>query len=204
MTLLCNKVFRLHNALPILILGTMSLDAYNAAVSGGTVTATDALVGLSLPNPNSVNVAVNLRENVWRLLENDEPENTRKAMEPRMNEFMTYCHTMFPTDPHYSILTKEKIYNFMFYVAFREAKKKGGSRSSRANASPFDLEEYQHVLGFANGTPGTAMVQELPQPQKPINKSTFDLYKAMLRKVFKIQKVKGVLSAQWDDLPPKG
>ena len=82
----------------------MSLDAYDSALSASTITAATAVAGLSLPNPNSLNVAVQLRENVWKLLEGDEPENTRKAMEPKMKEFMYYCHCSYPTDPHYSIL----------------------------------------------------------------------------------------------------
>jgi Centromere DNA-binding protein complex CBF3 subunit, domain 2/Transcriptional activator of glycolytic enzymes len=178
----------------------MSLDAYNEAISASTITAATAVAGLSLPNPNSLNVAVQLRENVWRLLEGDEPENTRKAMEPKMKEFMYYCHSIYPTDPHYGILTKEKIYNFMFYVAFREAKQKGGRRPAQSEAAPFDFENYQMVLGFADRTAGITTVQTLPQPSKPVSKSTFDQYKAMLRKVYRIQKMRGVLSAQWDDL----
>ena len=179
---------------------TMSLDAYDSALSASTITAATAVAGLSLPNPNSLNVAVQLRENVWKLLEGDEPENTRKAMEPKMKEFMYYCHCSYPTDPHYSILTKEKIYNFMFYVAFREAKPKGGRRPAQSEAPPFDFEDYQSVLGFADRIPGVASVPNLPQPSNPVKKSTFDQYKAMLRKVYRIQKVKGILSAQWDDL----
>jgi hypothetical protein len=67
---------------PFLItyLFTMALDAYNAAVTAyNTLTPCPVL-----PNPNTTNVTVQLRENVWRLLEGDEPENTRKAMEPKM------------------------------------------------------------------------------------------------------------------------
>jgi hypothetical protein len=182
----------------------MALDAYNAAVTAYNTLTPGLTPGPVLPNPNTTNVTVQLRENVWRLLEGDEPENTRKAMEPKMKEFFYYCATIYPHDPHSSILTKEKIYNFMFYLAFREAKKKGGRRPSRRTSEeeepPFDVDNYRLVLGFSQQQLGTATVSNLPQPEKPISKSTFDQYKAMLRKVYKIQKMRGILSAQWNDL----
>ena len=146
---------------------TMSLDAYDSALSASTITAATAVAGLSLPNLNSLNVAVQLRENVWKLLEGDEPENTRKAMEPKMKEFMYYCHCSFPTDPHYSILTKEKIYNFMFYVAFREAKPKGGRRPAQSEAPPFDFEDYQSVLGLPTGFLASHLFRIFHNPVTP-------------------------------------
>jgi hypothetical protein len=46
----------------------MSLDAYNETISASTITAATAVVDLSLPNPNSLNLAVQLRENVTLLV----------------------------------------------------------------------------------------------------------------------------------------
>jgi hypothetical protein len=39
-----------------------------------------------------------------------------------------------------------------------------------------------------------------PAPAEPISKSVFDAYKATFRKSFRIQKMRGVLLPQWDDL----
>jgi hypothetical protein len=67
---------------PLLItyLFTMALDAYNAAVAAYNTPTP----GPVLPKPNTTNLTVELRESVWGLLEDDEPKNTRKAMEPEI------------------------------------------------------------------------------------------------------------------------
>jgi hypothetical protein len=48
----------------------------------------------------------------------------------------------------------------MFYLAFREAKKKGGSQSSQSNNPPFDAENYRLVLGFSELSTITASRQQ--------------------------------------------
>ena len=47
----------------------------------------------------------------------------KKQQEPRMKEYFEFCRTMFPNDPHFSILKREKMYQF----------KRGGSVTLRAN-----------------------------------------------------------------------
>jgi hypothetical protein len=49
---------------------------------------------------------------------------------------------LYPNDPHFNILKQEKMCQFMYYQAFREKKKRGGSNASRANQQSFDLAHY--------------------------------------------------------------
>ena len=69
----------------------MSLDAYAAAMAyrrqPPTGAAAGAAAGAAVPHPNDMALEVNLRESVWRLLEDNDPENTKKAFEPKMKEY---------------------------------------------------------------------------------------------------------------------
>jgi hypothetical protein len=78
---------------------------------------TTPTTGPLLQNPNTTNHMV---QNVWKLLGGDELENTQ----PKVKEFMLYCHSIYPTDPHYSILMKEKIYNFIFSLVVCKQRRK--------------------------------------------------------------------------------
>ena len=174
----------------------MSLEAYNEVVGG--VHPAPLTVPQALPNPTAVALTVNLRENVWKLLEGEEPENTKKVFLPKIREFMTFCYLTHPNDPYYMVLTSDKIYKFMFYVAFRETKKKGHRR--QPDEAYFNLEDYERVTGCWTGGVSQLSNESLPQPSKPVSQATFDVYKATLRKIYKIQKNKELLSKNWDDL----
>jgi hypothetical protein len=94
----------------------MSLDAHDAALTARR----PAPAPPHLQHPNEVALNVNLQESVWRLLENDNPPNTKKQHEPKMKEYFEFCRVMYPNDPHFNILKREKMYQFMYYQAFRE------------------------------------------------------------------------------------
>jgi hypothetical protein len=100
----------------------MSLDAHDVAY----VAAQERPVELTLQHPNDLQLQGTLKENVWRLLEAEDPENTKKAFEPKMKEYFEFCKTVYPHDPHFNILNRDKMYRFMYFQAFREKKKRGG------------------------------------------------------------------------------
>jgi hypothetical protein len=160
-----------------------------------------------LQHPNEIALNVNLQESVWRLLENDDPINTKKQQEPKMKEYFEFCRVMYPNDPHFTILKREKMYLFMYYQAFREKKKRGGSAASRANQGAFNLAHYREVMGsFVDPSTGNNLAAT-PAPAKPISKLVFDAYKATFRKLFRIQKMRGVSSkacASMCSAPQKG
>ena len=74
-----------------------------------------------------------LKEMVIHISEADDPENTKKVFEPKMKEYFEYCKMVFPEDPYGFVLSKEKMFRFMFYQAFREQKARGGRRVDNAN-----------------------------------------------------------------------
>jgi hypothetical protein len=153
-----------------------------------------------LQHPNEMALNVNLQESVWRLLENDDPPNTKKQQEPKMKEYFEFCRMMYPNDPHFNILKREKMYQFMYYQAFREKKKRGGSVPSRVNQCAFNLAHYLEVMGsFVDPSTGNNLTPT-PAPAEPISKSVFEAYKATFRTLFRFQKMRGVLVPQWEDL----
>ena len=65
----------------------MSLDVYDACVA----TATNP----TMATPAGVALTGQLREGVYRRLEEEQPENTRKAMNPKMREFLSFCKVVY-------------------------------------------------------------------------------------------------------------
>jgi hypothetical protein len=174
----------------------MSLDAHDAALTARR----PAPAPPHLQHPNEVSLNVNLQESVWRLLENDDPPNKKKQHEPKMKEYFEFCRMMYLNDPHFSILKQEKMYQFMYYQAFQEKKQRGGSIALCANQGAFNLAHYRDVMGsFADPNTGNNLTAT-PAPAEPISKSVFDAYKATFRKIFRSQKMRGVLLPQLDDL----
>jgi hypothetical protein len=128
---------------------------------------------------------------VWRLLEGDDPENTKKAFDPKMTEYFAFCKLVSPNDPHCTVLEHDKMYQFMYYQAFREHKKRGRQRIPRANKPVFDVDAFRDVIScFTDPTTGLTTAS-IPEPINPVWRSVFDQYKATFRKIYNIQKMRG-------------
>jgi hypothetical protein len=96
----------------------------------------------NIQHPNDVQLQGTLKENVWHLLEAKDSENTKKAFEPKMKEYFEFCKTVYPNDPHFNILNRDKLYCFMYFQAFCKKKKRGGRRSYHANKPAVDVVTY--------------------------------------------------------------
>ena len=180
--------------LPLLSL-TMALNAYNSAFSIRPTPPSDP----PLTNPNDVSLDASLRTSVLGMLDGNDPENTKKALEPKMKEYFHFCSLVYPSDQCSQILTKDRVYRFMYYQAFREKKKSGGKR--RAQDQPaFDLEGYNGIISRLSSPGSGDDATAYPAPLNPINPCTFDQYKATFRRIYSVQKAKGYLAAQWDDI----
>jgi hypothetical protein len=66
----------------------MSLDAHDATLA--TCRHVPAPPPL-LQHPNKLALDVTLQESVWRLLDNDDSKNTKKAHDPKMKEYFEFC-----------------------------------------------------------------------------------------------------------------
>ena len=164
---------------------------------GGTRTAH----GVSVRHPNELELNSNLEQTVLELREEYRPENSANQQDPKILEFFHFCDLVYAHDPYKYTLSCEKVYRFMFYQCFREQKSKGGTkamRAARAQGHYFDHAAYQQVMQGFDSEPG-AMLNR-PAPKKPIGKDTFSAYKAVFRKIYKVQIARKVLSLQWDHI----
>ena len=67
-------------------------------------------------------------ETVLNITDQNSVDNNKLAFEPKKEEFKAFC-TMVKggeSDATQFLVTKEKVYEFMFYQAFQEKKKQGG------------------------------------------------------------------------------
>jgi Centromere DNA-binding protein complex CBF3 subunit, domain 2 len=163
---------------------------------GGTVTAT------VIRHPNELELNSQLEQQVLHLREEYRPDNTQKAQDPKILEYFHYCDVVWDHDPYKYILSCEKVYRFMFYLCFREQKAKGGTKAQRVARSEgnyFDYEEYRRITGAYESGPSMEL-NAPPNPTKPIGKCTFDAYKAVFKKIYKVQIAKKVLNSNWDQI----
>jgi hypothetical protein len=80
------------------------------------------------------------------ILDADNPENTKKAYNPKIREYAAFCDFIYPNEMHRHVLCKDKVYLFMYYQSFLEKKKVGGRISSPRNKPDFDAEAYNMVM----------------------------------------------------------
>jgi Centromere DNA-binding protein complex CBF3 subunit, domain 2 len=160
---------------------------------------TERITLLVHPNENELNS--NLEQTVLHLREAERPTNTAKSQDPKVKEFFDFCDIHYSRDPYKYNLDCNKVYRFMWYQCFREQRKKGGTkvqRTARANGKYFDNDEYEAVMSSFRNGPRTA--SDLPQPDKPIGSTTVSAYKAVFRKIYKVQIAKKVLAVPWDQI----
>jgi hypothetical protein len=151
------------------------------------------------PDENELNSY--LEQTVLHLREELRPVNTARAQDPKVLEYFQFCDIHYSHDPYRYVLECNKVYRFIWYQCFRNQRKKGGTkeeRVARAQGNYFDNAEYEAVMSEFRSGPRTGF--DLPQPQKPIGKCTLDAYKAVFRKIYKVQIAKKVLATPWDQI----
>ena len=133
---------------------------------------------------------LNMQES-WR------PANTGNTMDNKVEEIFQYLDLVYPTDPYRAILDHEKVYRFMFFVVHREKKPRGGTKKQRVDKEFFDLEDYRRIVdGSFTGTG----LNFPPAPANPCQRATFDMYKACIKKVHRVQVTRGVNNSLWEEI----
>jgi hypothetical protein len=152
-------------------------------------------------NPDNVALNANLAHTVAAFSEADRLGNMGKTQDPKAEDFFQFCNLVYTWQRNRCILLQEKVHSFMFYQAFWEKKKKsGGDKAALAHGECFDLEEYCDMIKHYNGIP-IAGLTLIPNPVKPISPATtFNLYKAVTKKIYKLQKFEKQLGLHWDDI----
>ena len=68
---------------------------------------------------------------VVELLNNERPESTRRALDPKIDQYYSYCDQAYPDDRYKYILNEKYVFRFMFYQVMRSQRKRGGRHSTR-------------------------------------------------------------------------
>ena len=153
----------------------------------------------SLHHPNDNALNANLAHAVTTASEGVRPCNSAKQQVPKVDEYFQFCELVYPNDRYKYILYQEKVYQFMWYQSFCEQKPCRGNKSKLANGECFDLELYWEMMKHYNDIrPGDLTL--VPSPKKPVKMAIFNAFKAVIRKINKIQKIEKKLGAQWDDI----
>jgi hypothetical protein len=153
-----------------------------------------------LTQPEETLLDSQLEQTVLRITSEYRPDSSTTIYDAKSNEYFQYCTSLYPNDPYSKVLSQYKVYRFIFYQAFRNAKKRGGTREVRASGAKFIRSDYDLVMlkyqAWLTSNDGTAP----PEPSKPVGKQTIDQYKAVLRWIYKNQTAQRVLGAVWDQI----
>lgn len=146
-------------------------------------TGTNPVVPDQMPGQNLDNYT----EAVRQMEEQNRPENTRLAYNPKMDEWAEFCDYRFPTySPQIRYLvTKEKSYEFLFYQAMRSKKPTGGS-CSRGN-NRFSKDDYEATMARYRTVGVGNTLAQLPTPENPVGFDTFNTYKAAILNIWRRQ-----------------
>ena len=158
-----------------------------AAAASSMAKASDVNQGLGIPmllrDPEDVDLNSKLEQSVLDARQDLRPDNTAKAQDPKIEEYMQYCDAKYPQDPYRYTLTCERLYRFMFYQMFCEAKPRGGNRKKLASATYFDVDCYNSVMDSLRAAGGN--ISGIPCPKKPVGPTVFRAYKAVFRLLYK-------------------
>ena len=95
-----------------------------------------------------------------------------------------------------------KVYIFMWYQSFREMKNFGGNKAAIKEGHYFDIPDYEKVLAEFGATGVTGTV---PSPTQGLGPSSFSIYRAVMKKIYKSQIThQGVLNCHWDTIWQQG
>jgi len=107
------------------------------------------------------------------------PINTIKALDAKQEECTQCCDKVHGNDDYKCTLDSEKACAFVFCVAFREQKPRGGYKKTLYQNIFFDHGSFLAVKAQVTG-----LALEVEQ-KKNVGKSVFLQHKAMLRKLYK-------------------
>jgi len=131
-------------------------------------------------------------------------DNTILAYIPKQLEFQEYCkkvHGRLPPHEVY-LVTNEKLYDFLTYVAFRP-KREAGVKKKPANVaeqcSEFDYDEYKAVnkAVFEREPTKNADIFDTMAPENCIGFQTVNTYKCAIRRLWKEQAEAGSTRLLW-------
>jgi Centromere DNA-binding protein complex CBF3 subunit, domain 2 len=164
---------------------------------GGAALSAGGAVAAGRPtfaNPQQVGAVRRMQEFVTDTRALGRRKNTAKAFDPKTKEYEEFCEHVYKDDPFKYNVNEEKCYQFMFYQAFREQKKKGGKRSEQAKTK-FNHTEYKEIMKPFTNAESPA---PFPTPKKPIGIESFNQYRQIIKQAHQQQIVAGVNNKPWE------
>ena len=133
---------------------------------GSNTAGSQGAIYLQTPDDNELDT--NMRMAALALEGQARPENTMRAIKPKIDEYEDYIRKVFPHSQSGMVLDNQKVYRFMFYQTFREQKPKGGNsqqRRRRGTPSAFNIDEYNRIIGYCHQSDGGVIdVNTVPPP----------------------------------------
>jgi hypothetical protein len=132
---------------------------------------------------------------------NTRPVNTSSAYDPKNREYMAFCDHVYshsPIQSRYTIGT-EKVFEFLFYHAFRNQYKRGGRGNGLEHG--FVTSDYDLVTskwGSYMSRFSTGEITDIPDPEKPVAADTLNTYKTVLFNQWLDQASAGANSLTWE------
>jgi hypothetical protein len=140
---------------------------------------------------------------VARTNEQNRRPNTKKAYDPKVQEFYDFCNHYAGREHQQSryTVTANKVFSFLFYQAYRTQRRGGGKRQADRTAretafDPLEFDEIQRSMGSLDMSEGARM----PDPDNPVGADVMNTYKAVLRKIFETQQADNCNNGVWDNI----
>ena len=72
--------------------------------------------------------------------------NTNLAYGRKGQEFLAFCQAVYSEHEFPTTVTEEKVFGFLYYQAYRQARKRGRKRRNTGDVSLFDVDDFRAVL----------------------------------------------------------
>ena len=168
------------------------------------VAVAPVVVAAVAPPPRCGKERLLLAEAVKRLTNQTREGNTAVAYDPKTAEYYAYCDHEYGhahVQSRYTV-TQEKLFDFLFYHAFRNKYPVGGS--TRKNAHGFKPLDYDVVRTFYAAhvkyqvENPTDEGHQIPDPDDPLGYDALNTYKAVVLNVWSEQAASNCNSTSWD------
>ena len=155
--------------------------------------ATPSPARIAIRSPEDVEINSRMEQAVLAMRDDERPTNTLKAIGSKTKECMQRCDHVYPSDRYRCTLDREKACRFMWFVAFREQKPRGGNKKTLQANTFFNPTDCDDVCNEARN-----FSLERPDPKKSVGPSTFGQCKAALRGLYKEQLARRAIDNHWD------
>ena len=140
-------------------------------------------------------------------MNNLQKDNTKKAYEPKVNEYKDYCDHVFwfhDVMVRYTV-TSESLYRFLFYHVFRDKKQSLGKK--RGALSAFDRVDYERVVSrytsvlcSVESNLSDSVPTDIPDPQNPLGYDQINTYRSAVKGYYEAQCEYHANRNRWEDI----